>query len=253
MLERRVPSTPQQRKTPSPPQPQHSVVQAALRRRLSTAQSLNKQYCSPRTGSTDNRLRKQRSGFRSHIPRFSSSFVCRKNCRHWSSVPWHQPQRRTGQVHPSHRTLRLRRTSGCSSTAEVASCSWHHEQQPSDLLLALAHRERQRRNEPGRPVLRGAQAFDNDDPNRYLGRTPLDHTNELSFGGSLGIKYGLNLAMIGHFYSAAAASLVLDTTAGNTGQIFQTDVDGDGTIGDLVPGTIPGSYEHGVKGAGLTG
>jgi len=104
---------------------------------------------------------------------------------------------------------------------------------------------------PGDQFFGGAPAFDNDDPNRYLGRTPLDHTNELSFGGSLGIKYGLNLAMIGHFYSAAAASLVLDTTAGNTGQIFQTDVDGDGTIGDLVPGTIPGSYEHGVKGAGL--
>jgi Carboxypeptidase regulatory-like domain/TonB-dependent Receptor Plug Domain len=104
---------------------------------------------------------------------------------------------------------------------------------------------------PGDQFFAGTQAFDNDDPNRYMGRTPLDHTNELSFGGSLGIKYGLNLAMIGHFYSAAAASLVLDTTAGNTGQLFQTDVDGDGTVGDLVPGTIPGSYEHEVKGAGL--
>jgi Carboxypeptidase regulatory-like domain/TonB-dependent Receptor Plug Domain len=104
---------------------------------------------------------------------------------------------------------------------------------------------------PGDQFFSGTQAFDNDDPNRYMGRTPLDHTNELSFGGSLGIKYGLNLAMIGHFYSAAAASLVLDTTSGNTGQLFQTDVDGDGTIGDLVPGTGPGSYEHEVKGAGL--
>ncbi|MGF7182269.1 carboxypeptidase regulatory-like domain-containing protein [Tunturiibacter psychrotolerans] len=104
---------------------------------------------------------------------------------------------------------------------------------------------------PGDQFFAGTQAFDNDDPNRYMGRTPLDHTNELSFGGSLGIKYGLNLAMIGHFYSASAASLVLDTTAGNTGQIFQTDVDGDGTIGDLVPSTGPGSYEHEIKGAGL--
>jgi hypothetical protein len=97
----------------------------------------------------------------------------------------------------------------------------------------------------------GAAPFDNDDPNRYIGRSPLDHTNELSFGGSLAIKYGLNVAMIGHFFSAPAASLVLDATSGATGQIFQTDVDGDGTSGDLVPGTIPGSYEHQVKGAGL--
>jgi hypothetical protein len=97
----------------------------------------------------------------------------------------------------------------------------------------------------------GAQSFDNDDPNRYIGRSPLDHSNELSFGGSLAVKYGLNVAMIGHFFSAPAVSLTLDQTAGTTGQIFQTDVDGDGTVGDLVPGTIPGAYEHQIKGAGL--
>jgi hypothetical protein len=97
----------------------------------------------------------------------------------------------------------------------------------------------------------GAQSFDNDDPNRYIGRSPLDHSNELSFGGSLAVKYGLNVAMIGHFFSAPAVSLTLDQTAGTTGQIFQTDVDGDGTVGDLVPGTIPGAYEHQIKNGGL--
>jgi hypothetical protein len=101
---------------------------------------------------------------------------------------------------------------------------------------------------PGDQFFAGSTAFNNDDPNRYLGRTPLDHTNELSFGGSIGIKYGLQVAAIGHFFSAPAASLVLDTLSGSTGQIFQTDVDGDGTTGDLVPGTIPGSYMHQIKG-----
>jgi hypothetical protein len=97
----------------------------------------------------------------------------------------------------------------------------------------------------------GGAPFNNDDPNRYIGRTPLDHTNELSFGGSLGIKYGLQVAMIGHFFSAPAQSLTLDQTAGTTAQIFQTDVDGDGTTGDLVPGTNPGYYEHQIKGKSL--
>jgi hypothetical protein len=97
----------------------------------------------------------------------------------------------------------------------------------------------------------GAPAFDNDDPNRYLGRSPLDHSNELSFGGSLAIKYGLQVAMIGHFFSAPATSLTLDTTQGTTGQIFQTDVDGDGSVGDLVPGTNVGYYMHQIKGGGL--
>jgi hypothetical protein len=93
-----------------------------------------------------------------------------------------------------------------------------------------------------------AVPFNNDDPTRYIGRTPLDQSNQLSFGGSLAVKYGLNVSAIGHFFSATAQSLTLDTLSGNTGQIFQTDVDGDGTVGDLVPGTIPGVYEHGIKG-----
>jgi hypothetical protein len=97
----------------------------------------------------------------------------------------------------------------------------------------------------------GARSFDNDDPNRFLGRSNIDHTNELSFGGSIGIKYGLHLAVIGHFFSAPPTSLTLDNTAGNTGQIFITDVNGDGVGGDLIQGTNPGSYMHSVKGKSL--
>jgi Carboxypeptidase regulatory-like domain len=93
-----------------------------------------------------------------------------------------------------------------------------------------------------------ATPFNNDDPNRYIGRSPLDQSNQLSFGGSLVAKYGLNVAAIGHFFSATPQSLTLDALSGTTGQIFQTDVDGDGTSGDLVPGTIPGVYEHQIKG-----
>jgi len=104
---------------------------------------------------------------------------------------------------------------------------------------------------PADQFFAGGTPFNNDDPNRYIGRTPLDHTNELSFGGSLGIKYGLQVAMIGHFFSAPAQSLTLDATQGTTAQIFQTDVDGDGTVADLVPGSGPGYYEHQVKGKSL--
>jgi hypothetical protein len=95
----------------------------------------------------------------------------------------------------------------------------------------------------------GARPWDNDDPNRYMGRNEIDHTNELSFGGSMGVKYGLQLGFTGHFFSAPPASLTLDALSGGTGAIFQTDVDGDGTFGDLVPGSNPGAYMHQVKGA----
>jgi hypothetical protein len=97
----------------------------------------------------------------------------------------------------------------------------------------------------------GARPYDNDNPNEFMGRSPLDHTNELSFGGSIEVKYGVHAGMIGHFFSAPPTTLLLDTGSGSTGQIFQTDVNGDGVSGDLVPGTNPGAYMHEVKGAGL--
>lgn len=90
----------------------------------------------------------------------------------------------------------------------------------------------------------GSRPFDNDNPNLYIGRNSLDHTNQLNFGGDVRMKYGLDVALIGHFYSAPPSNLVLDTLAGTQGQIFMTDVNGDGLSGDLVPGTNPGTYMH---------
>ena len=92
---------------------------------------------------------------------------------------------------------------------------------------------------------------DYDNPNAFQGRSALDHTNELSFGGSVAVKYGLTVGVIGHFYSAPPSTLTLDNTSGAAGEIFRTDVTGDGTTGDVVPGTLPGYYEHQIKGAGL--
>lgn len=94
--------------------------------------------------------------------------------------------------------------------------------------------------------------WDNDNPQEFMGRNTLDHKNELSFGGVFNLKYGPQIGLIGHFYSAPAQSLTLDDTAGATAQIFQTDVTGDGTIGDLVPGTEPGAYMREVNGHNLS-
>lgn len=99
----------------------------------------------------------------------------------------------------------------------------------------------------------GYQPYDNDDTTRYMGRTDLDHTNQISFGGTATVKYGPQIGIIGHFFSAPPTTMTLDTntTPGNAGAIFVTDVDGDGTHGDLLPGTNPGDYMHSVKGSGL--
>jgi Carboxypeptidase regulatory-like domain len=93
--------------------------------------------------------------------------------------------------------------------------------------------------------------WDFDNPNEFMGRNNIDHSNELSFGGSLDVKYGLTVALIGHFFSAPATALTLDASSGAPGEIFRTDVTGDGSTGDLVTGTLPGDYMHRIKGAGL--
>jgi len=95
--------------------------------------------------------------------------------------------------------------------------------------------------------------YDFDNPNQYMGRSNLDHTHELSFGGAATLKYGLIASVVAHFDSATASTLTLDNQDGNPrpGEIFMTDVTGDGTTGDVVPGTNPGYYMHQIKGAGL--
>lgn len=92
--------------------------------------------------------------------------------------------------------------------------------------------------------------WDTDQPTAYMGRSSLDHTNQLSMGGSFLIKHGPQVGLIAQFRSAAPTTLTLDTGS-STGSIFQTDLTGDGTIGDLAPGTLPGDYMHRIKGSNL--
>ncbi len=90
-------------------------------------------------------------------------------------------------------------------------------------------------------------SIDNDDPNRFMGRASLDRKHQVSFGGSFLVKHGPEIGLIGHFYSALPTSLTLDNTAAPNGLIFQSDLTGDGTSGDIAPGTLPGDYMHRVK------
>ena len=90
------------------------------------------------------------------------------------------------------------------------------------------------------------------DPKSFMGRNSGDHSNELSFGGSFLIKHGPQVGLIGHFFSAGASTLTLPV-AGTPGEIFRTDVTGDGSTGDLVPGTEVGAYMHQVKPGSLAG
>ena len=93
-------------------------------------------------------------------------------------------------------------------------------------------------------------ATDKDNPTSFLGRSALDRKHQVNVGGSFTFKYGPQMGIIAHFYSAQAATLTLDTATTNGG-IFQTDVTGDGTTGDVAPGTNIGFYGHEVNGDNL--
>lgn len=99
-----------------------------------------------------------------------------------------------------------------------------------------------------------SNSWDIDHPTQYIGRNGLDHTHEISAGGSFVLKYGPRLGVVGHYYSPSPISLVLDasgTTGSTVGAIFQSDITGDGTTGDLAPNTNPGDYMHRINGKNL--
>jgi hypothetical protein len=90
---------------------------------------------------------------------------------------------------------------------------------------------------------------DQDCPTCYIGPSGLDRTHQLSFGGFFNMKGGAMVSMIGHVYSSLPTDLTLETDPnGAPGEIFRTDVTGDGTTGDLLPGTMPGAFMRQVKG-----
>jgi hypothetical protein len=85
-------------------------------------------------------------------------------------------------------------------------------------------------------------SYNNRNPNADIGWGGLDRTHILSFGGSATLKYGPQLSVIGHLESAVPTNLSIDDEGDGPGEIFRSDYNGDGQVGDLMPGTKPGAY-----------
>lgn len=91
-------------------------------------------------------------------------------------------------------------------------------------------------------------------PGRYYGPSSLDRTHQFSFGGSFQVHRGPQLSLIAHAFSPLAITPLLATDAfGAPGEIFRTDVTGDGTVGDVLPGANIGSYGRSYNGSGING
>jgi Carboxypeptidase regulatory-like domain len=93
-------------------------------------------------------------------------------------------------------------------------------------------------------------ALDNRNPLAYSGPGALDRTHQISFGGYFDLPAGFQLGTMAHFYSPLSAYLAVPVS-GLPGEIFRTDFDGDGTTGDLLPGTHVGSFGRQVNAGNL--
>jgi hypothetical protein len=89
-------------------------------------------------------------------------------------------------------------------------------------------------------------AADFNNPLRFFGPSGLDRTHQVSVGAVMDLPGATRFALTTHWDTAAPLTLTLPQS-GNPGEIFLTDVTGDGTVGDPVPGSNVGSFGRSIK------
>ena len=102
----------------------------------------------------------------------------------------------------------------------------------------------------------GGAVTDFDNYNHYYGPSALDRTNQFSFGGVFTLVKGFQLSLIAHADSALPQTLEVPPGAQRlptTAQIFQSDLTGDGTTGDVLPGTNVGAFGRSVNPNNING
>lgn len=77
----------------------------------------------------------------------------------------------------------------------------------------------------------------------HFGPSGLDRRHQLTFAPIADLPHGLRLSMIAHLASPLPLSAYIPQQDGGgvAGEIFRSDVTGDGTVGDLLPGTFIGN------------
>jgi hypothetical protein len=95
------------------------------------------------------------------------------------------------------------------------------------------------------------QAFINnsvdwDNPGKYFGPSAQDRTHILGVGAVMDLPWATRISTSAHWATAGALTLAL-ADSGLPGEIFRSDVTGDGTVDDLIPGTNIGAFDRNVK------
>jgi hypothetical protein len=88
-------------------------------------------------------------------------------------------------------------------------------------------------------------ATDFNNPNSFFGPSALDRTHQVSVGAVVDLPWTTRLGLTTHWATAAPVTLTLPE-AGTPGEIFRTDITGDGTVGDVAPGTNIGAFGRSI-------
>lgn len=87
---------------------------------------------------------------------------------------------------------------------------------------------------------------DNAQPNKYYGPTDLDRTHMISVSGTLTLPIGLELTVLSRINSRLPVTLTQPLACSCAAEIFLTDTTGDGSGGDVLPGTNLGAFGRSV-------
>ena len=90
-------------------------------------------------------------------------------------------------------------------------------------------------------------AANNDNVMEFYGPTTLDRTHMLSVASLFNIPSGIRLNSIWRINSALPQSVSIPGISGGPEEIFLTDLNGDGTAWDPLPGTNRGSFGRSVS------
>lgn len=93
-------------------------------------------------------------------------------------------------------------------------------------------------------------ATDYGSPDRFTGPNALDRTHQVSVAALFDLEHSLRLSFLGHFDSPLPVTLTYPQSSGGA-EVLVTDVNGDGSTGDIIPGTNVGSFMRGIKPSGF--
>jgi len=94
------------------------------------------------------------------------------------------------------------------------------------------------------------QADDFANPTRFTGPDSLDRTHQFSLGALFDLRHSFQVGLLSHLASPLPVTLRFQQAAAGA-EVLVTDWNGDGSTGDIIPGSSVGSYMRSFKASGL--